>query len=315
MERALIETYEGGLEFIAEAQPRQSPLAIEIAALPETVRGFGQDGRRSSASSASGRSCSRNCSTRRRKRSRRKPPNEQPSRSRFRLGDELDMLRDTVRGFAESEIAPRAAEIDPTTVPARSVAEAGRARPARHHGRGGIRRRRPGLSRACGRDGGDQPRLGLGRPFLRRALQSLRQPDPPQRHARAEAPLSAEADHRRACRRAGHERAGRRLRCRLDEDCAPRSRATAMSSTAPRCGSPTARMPTCWWSMPRPIRRRLARHHRVPGREGLEGFLRRAEARQARHARLATPANWCSRIAKCRRRTCSARVGRRRRAC
>ena len=33
-------------------------------------------------------------------------------------------------------------------------------------------------------DGGDQPRLGLGRPVLRRALQPLRQPDPPQRQRR-----------------------------------------------------------------------------------------------------------------------------------
>ena len=30
----------------------------------------------------------------------------------FDLGDEIDMLRETVRGFADSEIAPRAAEID-----------------------------------------------------------------------------------------------------------------------------------------------------------------------------------------------------------
>jgi hypothetical protein len=44
-----------------------------------------------------------------------------------------------------------------------------------------------GLSRALRRDGGDQPRLGLGRPVLRRALQPLRQPDPPQRHRGAEA--------------------------------------------------------------------------------------------------------------------------------
>jgi alkylation response protein AidB-like acyl-CoA dehydrogenase len=42
----------------------------------------------------------------------------------------LDALRDTVRAFAAAEIAPRAAEIDRTTVPARPVAEDGRARRA-----------------------------------------------------------------------------------------------------------------------------------------------------------------------------------------
>ena len=74
----------------------------------------------------------------------------------------------------------------------------------------------PGLSRPLRGDGGDLARLGLGRPVLRRAFQSLRQPDPPQRHRRAEAPLSAEADFRRACRRAGDVGAGRRLRRGVD---------------------------------------------------------------------------------------------------
>src|SRR5258708_10718087 len=31
---------------------------------------------------------------------------------RFALGEDIDMLRATVRGFAQAEIAPRAAEID-----------------------------------------------------------------------------------------------------------------------------------------------------------------------------------------------------------
>ena len=123
----------------------------------------------------------------------------------------------------------------------------------------------------------------------------------------AEAQISAEADFRRACRRAGDVGAGRRLRRRVDARRAPTRAATATSSTARRCGSPTARWPTRWWSMPRPTARRRARHHRVPDREGDEGFFARAEARQARHARLRHVANWCSRIAKCRRRTCSAR--------
>ena len=45
-------------------------------------------------------------------------------------------------------------------------------------------------------------------------------------------------------------------------------------------------------------------HHRLHHRKGHEGFFDRAKARQARHARLRHRASWCSRIAKCRRRTC-----------
>ncbi len=39
------------------------------------------------------------------------PANELPSLD-FGLGETVDMLRDSVRGFAADEIAPRAAEID-----------------------------------------------------------------------------------------------------------------------------------------------------------------------------------------------------------
>ena len=101
-------------------------------------------------------------------------------------------------------------------VPGRPVAEARRARRARRHGRRGIRRGRARLSGALRRHGGDFARLGLGRPFLRGAFQSLRQPDPPQRHGGAEAALSAEARLRRACRRARDVGAGFRLRRGFD---------------------------------------------------------------------------------------------------
>ncbi len=50
-------------------------------------------------------------------------------------------------------------------------------------------------------------------------------------------------------------------------------------------------------------------HHGVPDREGHEGLLDRAEARQARHARLQHVRARVRRIAKCRRRTSSARKG------
>ena len=68
----------------------------------------------------------------------------------FDLGETADAIRDTVRDFAQDKIAPRAEEIDrDQPIPARSLAADGRARPARHHGRGGIWRRGPRLSRAC----------------------------------------------------------------------------------------------------------------------------------------------------------------------
>ena len=59
----------------------------------------------------------------------------------FDLGETADAIRETVRDFAQEKIAPRAEESTaPICFPARSLAPDGRARPARHHGRGGIRR-------------------------------------------------------------------------------------------------------------------------------------------------------------------------------
>ena len=131
------------------------------------------------------------------------------------------------------------------------------------------------------------PRLGLGRAVLRRAFEPVRQPDPPQRQRRAEAAStcrsSISGEHVGAL---ADERAGRRLGRRVDAPARRRARATATCSTATRCGSPTARTPTRWSSTPRPTRGRAHGHHRVPDREGHEGLLDRAEARQARHARL-----------------------------
>ena len=52
---------------------------------------------------------------------------------------------------------------------------------------------------------------------------------------------------------------------------------------------------------------RPARHHRLHHRKGHEGIFHRAEARQARHARLRHLRAGVRRIARCRKRTCSAR--------
>ena len=205
----------------------------------------------------------------------------------FDLGETADAIRETRARFrAGQDRAARRRDRPHEPVPARSLAADGRARPARHHRRGGVRRRRPRLSRARGRHGGGLPRLGLGRAVLRRAFESLRQPDPPQRQRGAEAALPAEADLRRACRRARHVRAGLGLRRGLDAH----PRREARRPLRPQRQQDVDHQ--------RPDRRdpgrlcqdrsggRPARHHRLPDREGLQGLLDPPEARQARHARL-----------------------------
>ena len=147
-------------------------------------------------------------------------------------------------------------------------------------------RRRHGLSRPLRGDGGDFPRLGGDRPFLRRAFQSLRQPDQAQRQRRAEEALSAEAHFRRACRRAGD--VGAECRLRRGVDAHPRR-----AQGRPLCPQRhenvdhqrSARRYARRLRQDRPHRRR-ARHHRLHHRKGFCRLFRRTEARQARHARL-----------------------------
>ena len=226
----------------------------------------------------------------------------------FALGEDVDALRETVARFsARRDRAARRRDRPRQHVPARPLAEARRARRARRHGRGGIRRGRARLSRALRRHGGDFARLGVGRPLLRRAFQSLRQPDPPQRHRGAEAALSAEARLGRACRRARDVGAELGLGRRLDaharrQEGRPLRPQRLEDVDHQRAGGRDLRD----LRQDRSDRGR-ARHDGVHRREELQGFLPGAEARQARHARLRHLASSCSRIARCRRRTCSAR--------
>ena len=226
----------------------------------------------------------------------------------FGLGEDIDMLRETTRElFRRQDRAARRRDRQDQHLPARSVAADGRARPARHHGRGGIRRLGARLSRPLRGDGGNLARLGLGRPVLRRAFQPLRQPDPAHRHRRPAPKIPAEADFRRARRRAGDVGARRRLRRGVDAH--PRrqegrplhpQRLEILDHQRPGGRDPGG---LC---QDRPGRRR-PRHHRLPDREGDEGIFHRAEARQARHARLRHRRTGVSRTARCRPRTCSAR--------
>jgi alkylation response protein AidB-like acyl-CoA dehydrogenase len=96
----------------------------------------------------------------------------------FGLGEEIDAVRDQVRRFADERIAPRAAEIDRSNEFPRDLWGAmgelgllGMTVPPEHGGAG------LGYARAYRRDGGDLARLGRRRLELRRAFQSLREPD------------------------------------------------------------------------------------------------------------------------------------------
>ncbi|KAJ2756279.1 hypothetical protein H4S06_003318, partial [Coemansia sp. BCRC 34490] len=91
------------------------------------------------------------------------------------------------------------------------VAQARRNGAAGRHGAGGARRNGAGLPDAHGGDGGAVARVGRGGAELRRALESVRQPDQPARHRGAEAQVPAAARGGRACGRAGDVRARRRV--------------------------------------------------------------------------------------------------------
>jgi len=92
----------------------------------------------------------------------------------FHHGETIDMLRATVREFAADEIAPRADEIDRANeFPAdlwRKMGDLGLLGITVEEEYGGTAM---GLPRACRSDGGGEPGLGVGGPFLRRAFQPV----------------------------------------------------------------------------------------------------------------------------------------------
>ena len=205
----------------------------------------------------------------------------------FGLGETADALRDQVQRFAVGRGgADRRGDRQDRPLPARAVAQDGRARPARHHGRGGVWRLGPGLSRARRRRRGAEPRLGGRRPELRRALQPLRQPDPPQRQRRAEAALPAQADLRRACRQPGDERVGRRLRRRLDEAARRQEGRPLRAERHQDVDHQQPRRAGDRGLCQDRSRGRLARHHHLHRRDRPQGLQGGAEARQDGHARL-----------------------------
>ena len=226
----------------------------------------------------------------------------------FDLGETADAIRETVRDFAQDKIAPRAEEIDRTNQFPRDLWPAmgelglhGITVEEEYGGAGSGY-----LEHVVAVEEVSRASASVGL-VLRRAFEPLRQPDQPQRHRRAEAALPAEADLRRASRRACHVGAGLGLGRGLHAH--PRRE---------------ARRPLCAQRQQdvdhqRPDRRRagglrqdrsggrIEGHHGLPDREGLQGTSRRTRSSTSSACAARIPANCFSRIARCRRRTCSAR--------
>ncbi len=136
----------------------------------------------------------------------------------FELGEEVDLLRDSVAAFAAREIAPLAEQADrDNAFPAPLWRKLG------EQGLLGLTveeeyaRQRDGLPGARGGDGGDLARLRRDRPVLRRAFEPVREPAAQERQPGAEDALPAQAVQRRARRRAGDERTRRRFGRGVDE--------------------------------------------------------------------------------------------------
>ena len=196
------------------------------------------------------------------------------------------MLRDTVRTFAAAEIAPRAAAIDHVEpLPGRPLEKARRSRPARDDREEEYGGTNLGyLAHMVAMEEISRASASVGLSYGAHSnlcVNQLHRNGSPEQKAKY-LPKLVSGEHVGAL---GDERAQRRLR-RGQHELAPTGRATATSSTAPRCGSPTAPMRTRWSCTPRPILVPGPRASpRSSSRKASRAFLRR-QARQAWHARV-----------------------------
>ena len=223
----------------------------------------------------------------------------------FGLGEDVDMLRDSVTSLcASQDRAARRRDRPQERISARPLAEARRTWPARHHGRGEMGRIGLGLSRTLRGDGGDFARFRFGRAVLRRAFQSLREPDPPEWLDRSEKALSAETYFRRACRRARHVGAGLGLRRGVDAYPRRQEGQQIHPQRLEDVDHQWAARRHASWSMPRPTL--------PPARAASPPFWSKRNSRAFRPRRSSTssacaapiPASSCFRIARCRKKTC-----------
>jgi len=229
------------------------------------------------------------------------------ARSRSRPGDR-HAGRGSVRDFAEAKIALACRRIDKTDrfrwssggdgwlgVHGITVEE--------EYGGAGH-----GLSRPLCRDGEVSRASASVGLLLRRPFEPLRQSDPPQRQNDRKSgkylPDLISGKHVRALAMSEPGAGSDVVRC----GCAPTGKASAISSTAARCGSPTACRRHAGRLRQDPAGCRGARITAFPDRQGHEGLPPGAEARQARDAAGSPTSELVSRIARC----AGERAGRRR---
>ena len=111
----------------------------------------------------------------------------------------------------------------------------------------------------------------------------------------------------RACRGAGDERAGGRLRCRLDAAARRQEGRPLYPERHETVDHQRPRRRHAGRLRQDPARCRPARHHRLSDREGVQRVSARRRSSTSSACAARRPRNWCSRIARCRRKTCSAR--------
>ena len=226
----------------------------------------------------------------------------------FDLGETADAIRETVHAFSQNEIAPRAAEIDRSNQFPRDLW--------------------PRMG-ALGLHGitVEEEYGGTGLGYLEHCIAV-------EEMSRASAAVGLSyGAHSNLCvnqiRRWGNEEQKRKYLPRLISG----EHVGALAMSEPGAGSDVVSMKTRaekkgdryvlngnkMWITNGPVadtlvvyaktdlKRRPARHHRLPHRKGHEGIFRPRRNSTSSACAAPTPANWYLRIARCRRRTCWAR--------